>query len=213
MQQVISDIQKYEAAQRVNFLSDWEKSVLYRCMSAKAEDLQYDLEEIIAQYSSFVSGLMYRGLSRTQAKIVLAALDTSIMSEDDKAMFDLEENEGPNKFSFPRVTSVSAEYHIALDFASEAEYGTNVILKVLNLDYAFNYTDRMLDILHSCPSADFQTGINISIESLEMRRRANIEMLDGEAEWMISRDASYTIEDAYILNRNLMIEVSISFNP
>lgn len=196
----------------LDILSDWDKSILYRCMSAKSEDLQPDLEEIIACRSESVKGLMYRGLSRTQTKIVLAALDTSIMSEDDKARFDLEENEGPNKFSFPRVTSVSSEYHIALEFASEAEYGTNVILKVLNLDYAFNYTDRMLELLRTCPATDFESGGYCSLESLEMRRRANIEMLDGEAEWMISRDASYTIEDAYVLLGNLIVEVSVSFN-
>lgn len=151
--------------------TDFEQSVLWRCMNDKiCPELCKNLSQIVDNNSEEFPFDLYRGVS--------SSLLQQLYDKDIGDTLDLR-----------RVTSFSEDFNIARQFASYEIYGTRVILHVVGPVNAFPYSKHMMQILLAAPDSEFH-GVN-----KEKHRKDNVDMVMNEQEWMINECTRMKIID------------------
>lgn len=151
--------------------TDFEQSVLWRCMNDKVcPEMCENLSQIVDNNSEKFPFDLYRGVS--------SSLLQQLYGKDIGDTLDLR-----------RVTSFSEDFNIARQFASYEIYGTRVILHVVGPVNAFPYSKHMMQILLAAPDSEFH-GVN-----KEKHRKDNVDMVMNEQEWMINECTRMKIID------------------
>lgn len=151
--------------------TDFEQSVLWRCMNDKVcPELCENLSQIVDNNSEQFPFDLYRGVSNSLLR--------QLQGKDIGETFDLR-----------RVTSFSEDFKIAKDFASFEIYGTKTILHVVGPVNAFPYSKHMMHILLAAPDSEF-CEVNT-----EKHRKDNVDMVINEQEWMINECTRMRVVD------------------
>lgn len=157
--------------QGFQMFTDEQQSVLWRCMNDKiCPELCSKLANIIDDHSEEYKFDLYRGVSNS--------LLTQLQGKDIGETLMLN-----------RITSFSEDFNVARQFASYEIYGTKVVLHVVGPMQAFPYSKHMQQILLAAPDSEFG-GCDKS-----RTRKANVDMVMNEQEWMINECTRLKIVD------------------
>ena len=69
------------------------------------------------------------------------------------------------------------------------------MLQLIKCDEAFNYSDKMIDIIYDTPLDEFVESYHNEESDLKRRKEEKIEMVEGELEWMIPSDKQFVVTD------------------
>lgn len=151
--------------------TDFEQSTLWLCMNDKNEELIHErLNPIVRKHmSTSVPEELYRGVSMIEAQ----------------KLYDLGEGD---TFTLDRVTSFSSDFSTAKQFASKWHYDSNLILSIRNCPWAYNYQEDIVNILLGAPDEEYAGSLSINEQ-----REDKLDMVQGECEFMLPKEAAYRI--------------------
>ncbi|QEA10499.1 ADP-ribosylase [Enterobacter phage vB_EhoM-IME523] len=150
--------------------TDREQSILWLCMNDKNTDYIHELlNPIVRKHLTSTVPPLFRGISLLEANKI----------------YDLAEGE---TFKLNRVTSFSSDFSTAKQFASKWHYDSQIVFRIKNCPYAFNYQEEMIQILLAAPDEEFMG----QMEAKE-QREDKLDMVQGECEFMLPSEATYRI--------------------
>lgn len=151
--------------------TDIEQSTLWLCLNDKNEELIHSrLNPIVRKHmSTTVPEELYRGVTMIEAQ----------------KLYNLAEGD---TFTLDRVTSFSSDFYTAKQFASKWHYDSNLILSMHNCPWAYNYQEDITNILLGAPDEEY-----MGLVSTEDQREDKLDMVQGECEFMLPKEAAYRI--------------------
>ncbi|QEG12730.1 putative NAD--protein ADP-ribosyltransferase [Klebsiella phage vB_KpnM_Potts1] len=151
--------------------TDIEQSTLWLCLNDKNEELIHSrLNPIVRKHmSTTVPAELYRGVTMIEAQ----------------KLYNLAEGD---TFTLGRVTSFSSDFSTAKQFASNWHYDSNLILSMQNCPWAYNYQEDITNILLGAPDEEY-----MGLVSTEDQRKDKLDMVQGECEFMLPKEAAYRI--------------------
>lgn len=151
--------------------TDMEQSTLWLCLNDKNEELIHSrLNPIVRKHmSTTVPEELYRGVTMIEAQ----------------KLYNLAEGD---TFTLDRVTSFSSDFYTAKQFASKWHYDSNLILSMHNCPWAYNYQEDITNILLGAPDEEY-----MGLVSTEDQREDKLDMVQGECEFMLPKEAAYRI--------------------
>lgn len=150
--------------------TDQEQSILWLCMNDKNTDYIHELlNPIVRKHLTSTVPTLFRGISLLEANKI----------------YDLAEGE---TFTLNRVTSFSSDFSTAKQFASKWHYDSQIVFRIKNCPYAFNYQEEMIQILLAAPDEEF-----MGLMEVKEQREDKLDMVQGECEFMLPKEATYRI--------------------
>lgn len=150
--------------------TDIEQSTLWMCMNDKNTDFIHErLNPIVRKHLTSTVPPLFRGISLLEANKI----------------YDLAEGE---TFTLNRVTSFSSDFSTAKQFASKWHYNSQIIFRIQNCPYAFNYQEEMIQILLAAPDEEFMGQMEV-----KEQREDKLDMVQGECEFMLPKEATFRI--------------------
>ena len=150
--------------------TDQEQSILWLCMNDKNTDYIHELlNPIVRKHLTSTVPPLFRGISLLEANKI----------------YDLAEGE---TFTLNRVTSFSSDFSTAKQFASKWHYDSQIVFRIKNCPYAFNYQEEMIQILLAAPDEEFMGQMEV-----KEQREDKLDMVQGECEFMLPSEATYRI--------------------
>lgn len=151
--------------------TDMEQSTLWLCLNDKNDELIHSrLNPIVRKHmSTAVPAELYRGVTLIEAQ----------------KLYNLAEGD---TFTLDRVTSFSSDFSTAKQFSSKWHYDSNLILSIQNCPWAYNYQEDITNILLGAPDEEY-----MGLVSAEDQREDKLDMVQGECEFMLPKEAAYRI--------------------
>lgn len=151
-----------------------EQSLIWQCLNDKDSQSHHEMfNSLIRKHMSTSVPDLWRGVTRIEAHKLM---DIAIGEE----------------FSLNRVTSFSADYEKAREFAGTWVYASNIILELKNPGWAYNYYADIIDILLGAPDSEFG----------HEEREEKIDMVESEQEFMLPVEARFKLLNIIQENKN-----------
>lgn len=159
-----------------------EQSILWQCMNDKCSQILHDsLNPIVRRrMNTSIPAELYRGITLLEANKIY---DLGIGDE----------------FTLGRVTSFSSDLSTAKQFCGKFHYNSNILFKLLNCPWGYNYQEDIIQIVMGAPDCEFNTDSRID----------KIDMLEGENEFMLPTEASFRIIDINDVDTYTVIELEL----